>query len=265
MPKFGMVIDLQKCVGCGACAIACKSENNTQDRTNGQTFNWADYLNKTEGKFPAVHFATVPVLCNHCTDAPCVEACPVTPKAMHKNKNGITMHNEKRCIGCRLCQEACPYSAKDVDKEQAPYSVISFNDPDQETHLFFRDSREVVKGGTASGIQVAQKAGDMPPYHNHFHNSECADMRRKGITEKCLFCEHRVLTGELPYCVASCPAKARVFGDLDDSNSEVSKLLKKYKASRLKNNKGEFLKEGEAGTRPNVFYIRSFKATAIGI
>ena len=265
MPKFGMVIDLQKCVGCGACAIACKTENNTQDRTNGQTFNWADYINRTEGKFPDVQFISLPVLCNHCTDAPCVAACPVTPKAMHKNKNGITMHNEKRCIGCRLCQEACPYSAKDVNKEQAAYSVISFNDPDRATHPFFRDSREVIKGGTASGVQVSQKAGDMPPYHNHFQNSECADVRRKGVTEKCLFCEHRVLNGELPYCVVSCPASARIFGDLEDPDSAVSHLLKKYKASRLKNNKGELLKEGEGGTQPNVFYIRDFKAAAKGV
>ena len=102
----------------------------------------------------------------------------------------------------------------------------------------------------------------MPPYRNHFQSSECIDVRRKGVTEKCLFCEHRVLNGELPYCVVSCPARARIFGDLDDPGSEVSELVKKYKASRLKNNKGEFLKEAEAGTRPNVFYIRAFKAAA---
>ncbi|MDA8213761.1 MAG: hypothetical protein M0Z64_00620, partial [Nitrospiraceae bacterium] len=77
--------------------------------------------------------------------------------------------------------------------------------------------------------------------------------------EKCMFCEHRVLNGELPYCVVSCPAKARTFGDLSDPNSEPSKLLKKHKAVQLKNNKGELLKPGEKGTRPNVYYIRSFK------
>ena len=101
-----MVIDLQKCVGCGACAIACKTENNTpnRDTARGQTFNWADFLMYTEGKFPKVKFSAMPVLCNHCSNAPCVAACPVKPqKAMFKTPDGITMHNDERCIGCRRC------------------------------------------------------------------------------------------------------------------------------------------------------------------
>lgn len=262
MPKYGMVIDLQKCVGCGACAIACKTENNTQDRAKGQTFNWADFVLKTEGKFPDVKFTARPVLCNHCTDAPCVAACPVTPKAMFKTKDGITMHNDERCIGCRQCQRACPYSAEDVDKDKAAYSVISFNDFTDETHGFYRDSNEVIKGCTASGAEVARRAGDVPPHRTLYKHPEYENVRRKGITEKCIFCEHRVKNGLQPYCVASCPAKARVFGDLDDSSSEISRLIKKHKPVNLKNNKGELLKPGEKGTRPNVYYIRSFKAEA---
>ena len=71
-----MVIDLRKCVGCGACALACKTENNTALRSNGQTYNWADFLHETSGKFPDTKYKTIPVLCNHCSNAPCVEACP---------------------------------------------------------------------------------------------------------------------------------------------------------------------------------------------
>ena len=209
-----MLIDLQKCVGCGACAIACKTENNTPDRAKGQTFNWADFIYKTEGKFPKVNFTTMPVLCNHCTDAPCVQACPVTPKAMHKHKNGMIIHNQERCIGCRLCQGACPYSTQDVDKDKAAYSVISFNEADSKPHGFYRDTTEIIKGLTASGAQVAQKAGDTPPHRTLYKHSDYADVRRPGVVEKCIFCEHRVLKGEQPYCAASCPAKARVFGDL---------------------------------------------------
>ena len=258
MPKYGMVIDLQKCVGCGACALACKTENNTQDRTKGQTFNWADYLMKAEGKFPSTKFAVRPVLCNHCTDAPCVKACPVTPKAMHKHENGMTIHNMERCIGCRKCQQACPYSSTDVDKSGAQYSVISFNDFTDEVHPFYKDKKEVVAGCTASGAEISQKAGDMPPHRTMYKHSDYASVRVAGKVEKCIFCEHRVLNGELPNCVVACPASARAFGDLSDLTSEVSRLIKKQKPVQLKNNKGETLNAGEKGTQPNVYYIRSF-------
>jgi Fe-S-cluster-containing dehydrogenase component len=262
MPKYGMVIDLQKCVGCGACAIACKTENNTQDRAKGQRFNWADFLMTTEGKFPNVKFTSMPVLCNHCTDAPCVKACPVTPKAMHKHENGMTIHNMERCVGCRSCQNACPYSTADMDKKGAQYSVISFNDLKDEVHPFYKDTKEAIPGCTASGAEVSKEAGDTPPHRAMHRHSDYASVREKGKVEKCIFCEHRVLNGEQPYCVDSCPAKARTFGDQSDANSEIGRLLKKYKPVRLKNNKGEPLKPAEAGAQPNVFYIRAFRAEA---
>lgn len=262
MPKYGMVIDLQKCVGCGACALACKTENNTQDRAGGQTFNWADFVYKEEGKFPNVKFAAMPVLCNHCTDAPCVKACPVKPKAMFKTPDGITMHNDERCIGCQRCQKACPYSSTNADKDKAAYSVLSFNAHGGTTHPFYKDEKELIKDCTASGAQVVKAAGDTPPHRTLYKHPEYESVRRSGITEKCIFCEHRVKNGEQPYCVASCPAKARIFGDLSDPDSAVSKALKAHKPVQLKNNKGEALKAGEKGTKPNVYYIRNYKAEA---
>lgn len=251
MPKqYGMVIDLQKCVGCGACAFACKAENNTQAAGNGQTFNWADFIYREEGTFPNVTFTAMPVLCNHCSDAPCVDACPVKPKAMFKTADGITMHNDARCIGCRRCQKECPYSATDVKKQNAAYSVISYNASGEETHAFYRDDTELIKGCTSSGAEVATKAGALPPGQNKYSHPDYVSIRRKGVVEKCIFCEHRVKKGEQPNCVVVCPSRARIFGDLNDPTSEAAKLLKKYKGMRLK--------EGE-GTSPNVYYIRNFR------
>src|SRR3972149_11561824 len=115
MPKFGMVIDLRRCVGCGCCTLACKTENNTRNRADGQSYNWADLLIKSEGRFPNVVHVVMPVLCNHCSDAPCVANCPVTPKAMFKTPEGITMHDPALCIGCQTCQRSCPYSNIELD------------------------------------------------------------------------------------------------------------------------------------------------------
>jgi len=149
-----------------------------------------------------------------------------------------------------------------VDKSKAAYSVISFNDLSDEIHPFYKDTKEAIPGCTASGAEVSRKAGDMPPHRTLYKHSDYADVREKGKVEKCTFCEHRVLNNELPYCVEACPAKARIFGDLSDANSEASQLIKKHKAAQLKNNKGKLLKPGEKGAKPNVFYIRSYSAEA---
>ena len=251
MPKqYGMVIDLQKCVGCGACALACKTENNTQGAANGQTYNWADFIYTEEGAFPNVNYTAMPVLCNHCSDAPCVKACPVTPKAMFKTADGITMHNDARCIGCLRCQKACPYSVSDVKKDKAAYSVISANASSEAPHAFYRDNTELIKGCTASGAEVAKAAGATPPNHNKYSHPDYESVRKQGVVEKCIFCEHRVKKGELPNCVVACPAKARIFGDLNDAASAPAQALKKHKPFRLKEDKK---------TRPNVAYIRNFK------
>jgi Fe-S-cluster-containing dehydrogenase component len=248
MAKLAMVIDLQKCVGCGACGIACKTENNTQNRKNGQSYNWADFIFKTTGKFPNVNFAAYPVLCNHCTNAACVDACPVTPKAMFKTKDGITMHNDERCIGCRQCQEACPYSITDLTKE-GEYSVISFNFDDEAPHSFYRDKTELIAGCTASGAEIASKAGATPPSMTAYMHPEYDNVRRQGIVEKCTLCSHRLAECEEPYCVTSCPSHARTVGDLDDPNSKVSIMLRTYGYERL---------QEDMGTEPNVYYIRSY-------
>jgi Fe-S-cluster-containing dehydrogenase component len=247
-----MVIDLQKCVGCGACAIACKAENNTRTRGNGQSHNWADFLMRTEGKFPNVTHWVMPVLCNHCTDAPCVSACPVTPKAMFKTPQGITMHNDERCIGCRACQNACPYSnfeLKDASLVGEQYSVISFNPQDGNPQPQWADKSVMIAGCTASGADTAAKAGAATPTLNQFVAGDVGEVRRAGVVEKCTFCYHRTSNGLQPACVEVCPAKARIFGDQDDPQSEIAKVLNANKSFRLQEDKG---------TKPNVHYVGSY-------
>ncbi len=248
MSKMAMVIDLHKCAGCGACAIACKTENNTQRRNKTQSFNWSDYSYEAKGRFPKISHTTRPVMCNHCTNAACVEACPVEDKAMFKTENGITMHNDDRCIGCQSCQDACPYSLLKV--KVGEWSVISYNDESENTHAEHRNHAELIEDCTASGAEMSRRARAIPPHETQYDHPDYESVRKPGVVEKCIFCAHRVENGDDPYCAVSCPSHARVFGDLDDPNSEASKLLKKYPSAVLK---------PEAGTLPNVFYVRSFK------
>ena len=246
-----MVIDLQKCVGCGACGLACKTENNTALRKNGQTHNWADFIHETTGTFPDTKYRTLPVLCNHCSNAPCVEACPVEPKAMFKTAEGITMHNDKRCIGCRACQDACPYSMEEVarDGSAGEYSVISYNEEGKPPQLFYTETSELIQGCSTSGAEQAKLAGTNPPHETVYFHPDYESVRRDNIVEKCILCDHRLKVGKEPYCVVSCPSGARVVGDIQNPESDVYKLLRKHKAFVLKE---------EEGTSPNVYYIRDY-------
>jgi Fe-S-cluster-containing dehydrogenase component len=248
-----MIIDLRKCVGCGACALACKTENNTALRRNGQTFNWADFVHETTGQFPNTQYRTLPVLCNHCSNAPCVEACPVEPKAMFKTPEGITMHNDERCIGCRACQEACPYSMDEVMKDGASgeYSVISYNEEGEPTQQFYLDKKQLIKSGSATGAELVSLTGTNPPHETLYYDPNYECVRRENIVEKCIFCAHRLINNELPACVDACPADARIIGDIDDANSAVSKLLKEHKS---------FVLQPDEGTSPNVYYIKEYSA-----
>ena len=128
------------------------------------------------------------------------------------------------------------------------YGVIHYNAG--EPQAFWQDEEVLIPEGTASATEVtAQVGATVMPYYNPEREATLPGVQPQGTVEKCTFCDHRVEAGELPYCVESCPADARVFGDLDDPNSEVSKLLSKYQPNRLRE---------ALGTEPKVYYIRSF-------
>lgn len=257
MTRLGMVIDLAKCVGCGACAFACKTENNTRGRADGQSHNWADFVMRTEGTFPNVTHVVMPVLCNHCSDAPCVKVCPVKPnKAMFKTPEGITMHDPELCIGCQKCQNACPYSHEALGAESLngeTYSVISFNPPDKSAQPYWEDKTSAIPGCTSSGAETAARAGAVLPNINQWKGGDVQPLRKADVVEKCTFCYHRTLNGLQPACVEVCPSQARIFGDQEDPKSQISMILAKEKSFRLQEDKG---------TKPNVHYIGKYGVRA---
>jgi molybdopterin-containing oxidoreductase family iron-sulfur binding subunit len=227
--QYSMVIDLHACVGCSACDIACKRENNVPD-----SFAWSNHMIETKGVFPNVQYRYVPTLCNHCENAPCVANCPTT--AMHKTDDGLTMHDADKCIGCGACILACPYG------------VIYRNT--EEPHRAFRDDAvAAIPGCTSTGAEVLQRIGAPIPYYNPARAATMPGIRPKGVVEKCTFCDHRLAGGEMPACVEACPAGARIFGDLNDPESPPRKALNKHEPKVL---------QPEKGTRPNVFYIRDY-------
>ncbi|WP_245741953.1 4Fe-4S dicluster domain-containing protein [Anaerobacillus arseniciselenatis] len=226
--NYAMTIDLQSCIGCAACSVACKNENNTDTG-----MNWSHHIHTTTGTFPNVKYEYIPTLCNHCDNAPCVKACPV--KAMYKDdENGLTLHNADKCIGCKACMASCPYG------------VISYNKKDP--HQYWNDQESWYDDVSATPAEIKEKIGTEVPYYNPERAFNYEAIRYRGIVEKCQMCDHRLDRGEQPYCVSRCPAEARYVGDLNDPNDKIHELL---------THDHKTLRE-DLGTKPKVFYLRSF-------
>ena len=200
MARYGMVIDLKNCIGCHACAIACKAENGTPPDVW-----WSKVLTGEVGKYPNARITYKPVLCMHCQNAPCVDVCPTG--ASFKRADGIVVVDYDKCMGCGYCRVVCPYDARTFVEKIEPY-YPEFG---------------------------------LTPYEEVMYKKHQA-----GVAEKCNFCLERVAQGQEPACVETCPAYARHFGDLDDPNSEVSKLIAERHGYQLL---------PELGTEPSVYYL----------
>ena len=226
MARYGMVIDLSRCTGCRACMVACKVENNTP-----QANLWMYVFRFEEGEFPNSRIWFMPRPCMHCSNAPCVKVCPVG--ARYKRRDGLTATDWDRCIGCRYCEVACPYGV----------NYFNWKDPEENYYLDWDDPDLVQSTG---GIGLPYRNPDLDAKYGSERRHTAGGGHLKGVTDKCTFCVQRFEQGKVTACADVCPTRVIHFGDLDDPDSEVSRLLREKPSFRLLE---------EEGTEPNVHYV----------
>jgi Fe-S-cluster-containing dehydrogenase component len=208
-----MVIDQGTCIGCDYCTYGCLATNDVRADAA-----WNEVLVQkelAEGKI------FLPRPCMHCEHPPCVNACPVG--ATYRRPDGLVVMDYGRCIGCRYCMVACPYEARHFNWER-----------------WEGDNEHVPDWGTPE-----------------------VERRQRGVVEKCTFCIQRIERGlalgmvpgldreATPACVVECPVEARFFGDLNDPDSPVSRLLAQRSHLRLRE---------DQGTAPRVYYLTTLTA-----
>lgn len=222
--RWGLVVDLDGCTGCGACVTACHAENNiptagAQEAARGRAMHWMRVERYWEGEYPDVSVKFRPVLCQQCDNAPCEAVCPTY--AAHQTDEGLNAQVYNRCIGTRYCANACTYNVR----------FFNFFNPQWEKPL-------------------------------HLQLNPDVSVREAGVMEKCTFCSQRIRAGKAeakqagrpladgdiqPACAQSCPSGALVFGDLNDHESRVARLSHSPRATRLLE---------DLGAEPKVSYLQ---------
>ncbi len=204
--KFVMVIDEAKCDGCKKCTEACQKMHYTEsDR------EWIKVFKMQDANATAPYFFPKP--CFHCDNPPCTKVCPVN--ATFKRQDGIVLIDNVRCIGCRSCMVACPYSTR-----------------------FFNWSAPI----------------EQPELEGMTYSPEKGIPRRMGTVEKCDFCPDMIRQGKMPACVSGCPMDAIYFGDQnEDAVTNASGVTVKF--SQLLEDNAGYRHLEELGTEPRVYYL----------
>jgi MoCo/4Fe-4S cofactor protein with predicted Tat translocation signal len=258
--RWKMAIDLNSCIGCGACVVSCSAENNVpvvgkEEILNVREMHWiridryySSDLTMEEAKKEGMsessrmykmmdassdnpEIAFQPIMCQHCNHAPCETVCPVI--ATSHSSEGINQMVYNRCVGTKYCANNCPYKVRRFNW---------FN--------YYRDEKFL-------NVNPAQESNEM----GRMVLNPDVVVRSRGVMEKCSFCIQRIQSGKLkakidsrpikdgevtPACAQSCPTNALVFGNVNDTDSRVAKLIKDER---------NYLLLADLDTQPNVFYM----------
>ena len=223
MAKWGMVIDLDRCTACQACVVACKAENNVpfvepDQAAMGRSIHWIEIVSFLEGEYPHIRARFLPRPCMHCDKPPCVKVCPV--RATYNNPEGLVAQIYYRCIGCRYCVTACPYTVRFFNYYPPRW-------PKEMRQSLNRDVSVRTKG-------VVEKCT--------FCHHRLLRAREQAMVEG-----RELAPGDyIPACVEACPSGAMYFGDMGNPHSLVSKLSRERRSFRLLE---------ELGTEPKVVYL----------
>lgn len=205
--KFVMVVDLSKCRNARKCMAACQEAHHLRpEQHHINVLKMEETLNT-----PAYY---MPKPCQHCDNPPCVAVCPVD--ATFKRQDGIVLIDNERCIGCRFCIAACPYSAR----------VFNWQEP-----LHEQVDKDLV------------------------YNVELNVPQRKGTISKCLFSADRLREGKLPYCVGACPNGVYYFGDENEDAVTNGTTKETVRFRKLLEDNGGYTLMPELGTKPRVYYL----------
>ena len=221
--RWGMVIDLDRCTGCAACVAACKVENNIpevspEEAKMGRVMNWIRVARREEHEGERASVSVYPALCYHCENAPCTMVCPV--HATYRGIDGIVGQIYPRCIGCRYCMAACPYTVKVFNWSEPKWQEALRAHTNPDVSLRYAG---VVEKCTFCSHRL-QKARDAAA-------SEDRDVREE---------EYQ------PACAEVCPAKAITFGDLKHEESAAAVAARSPRGHRLLE---------ELGTEPAIYYL----------